>query len=196
MSAILGWINNEESLIEKENAFKQMMNLMSFRGNEKTGYHLGKNVLLGSKRLAIRDLEKGNQPMYYKEYVLVYNGEIFNADEIREKLKQNGYMFDTNCDTEVVLKGYAEFKEKIVEMLEGFFAFGIYNSKTNELFLARDRFGIKPLYYSMKNNNFIFSSMINPIIKSGIIKPHLSKVALGEILALGPSKKQGSRYFH
>ena len=99
----------------------------------------------GHKRLAIIDLENGNQPMYYKDYVIVYNGELYNTDEIRENLKKLGYTFDTTCDTEVMLKGYAEFKEKILDKVEGIFGFCIYNRETKEIFLARDRFRNKTI---------------------------------------------------
>ncbi len=184
MCAICGWINEKERLNEKQKVFKEMLNLMACRGKDNTGYHFEEHVLLGHKRLAIIDLEKGNQPMYYKDYVIVYNGELYNTDEVREDLKEKGYTFTTTCDTEVVLKGYVEYKEKILDKIEGIFAFGIYNRETRELFLARDRFGIKPLYYCDKDNNFIFSSMIKPILRSKVVKPYLSKEALGEILAL------------
>lgn len=133
--------------------------------------------------------------MYYKEYVIVYNGELYNTEEIKNELKFKGYTFDTTSDTEVILKGYVEFKEEILNKMEGIFAFAIFNKKTKELFLARDRFGIKPLYYCKHGDNFVFASMLRAILKSKIIKPYLSKKALGEILALGPSKKQGSGIF-
>ncbi len=195
MCAICGWINEKERLNEEQSTFKEMVDLMTCRGKDNTGYHFEEHILLGHKRLAIIDLEKGNQPMYYKDYVIVYNGELYNADEIKENLVERGYKFDTTCDTEIVLKGYVEFKEKILDMIEGIFAFCVYNRETKEVFLARDRFGVKPLYYCNKENNFIFSSMIRPILKSKVVKPYLSKEALGEILALGPSKKQGSGIF-
>lgn len=133
--------------------------------------------------------------MYYKEYVIVYNGELYNTEDIKEELKSKGYTFDTTSDTEVILKGYAEFKEKILDKMEGIFAFSVYNKDTKELFLARDRFGIKPLYYCKNGETFIFASMLRAILKSKVIKPYLSKKALGEILALGPSKRQGSGIF-
>lgn len=193
MCAICGWINEKKDISQKQDTFKEMLELMSCRGKDNTGYHFEKNIMLGHKRLAIVDLENGNQPMYYKEYIIVYNGEIYNAEEIKEELKEKGYTFETTSDTEVIIKGYAEYKEKLLDKMEGIFAFGIYNKETKEMFLARDRFGIKPLYYSIKDDNIVFASMIRAILKSEIIKPYLSKKALGEILALGPSKKQRKR---
>lgn len=152
--------------------------------------------MLGHKRLAIVDLENGNQPMYFKEYVIVYNGELYNTENLKEKLKEKGYTFDTTSDTEVILKGYAEFKEEVLSKMEGIFAFAVYNKKTKEMFLARDRFGIKPLYYCEKEGNIVFASMLRAILKSEIIKPYISKKALGEILALGPSKKLRKWHFY
>lgn len=196
MAAICGWINNKENLGEKQNLFKEMLNIMNYRGNTDFGFYFDEHILLGNNRLAIRDLKNINQPMHYKNYIIVYNGEIFNTEEIKNKLIEKNHEINTNCDTEIVLKGFYEYKEKILDLLEGFFAFCIYNTKSKEVFLARDRFGIKPLYFSCKDDNFIFASTIKSILKTKIIKPRLNQEALGEILALGPSKKQGSGIFN
>ena len=195
MCAICGWLNLKEDLTDKQEKFKEMLELMSCRGKDNTGYYLEKNVMLGHKRLAIVDLETGNQPMYYKEYSITYNGELYNTDTLKAELKEKGYTFETSSDTEVILKGYAEFKEKVLDKMEGIFALGIYNKNTKELFLARDRFGIKPLYYCQKGDNIVFASMLRAILKSELVKPYLSKESLGEILALGPSRRQGSGIF-
>lgn len=195
MCAICGWQNLKQDLSEKQDTFREMLDLMSCRGKDNTGLHFEENIMLGHKRLAIIDLNNGNQPMYYKDYIIVYNGELYNTEDIKNELKEKEYTFNTTSDTEVILKGYAEFKEKILDKMEGIFAFVVYDKKTKELFLARDRFGIKPLYYCKKGEGFIFASMIRAILKSEIVKPYLSKKALGEILALGPSKKLGSGVF-
>lgn len=195
MCAILGWINSKKNLKNVQNNFKEMLDLMSYRGKDNTGYYFEDNILLGHKRLAIIDLENGNQPMKYKEYTIVYNGEIYNADTLKQELENQGYKFKTNCDTEVILIGYACYKEKILEKLEGIFAFAIYNSKNKSVFLARDRFGVKPLYYTYYKHNFIFSSSIKSILKSGIIKPILGKKELAKIISLGPSKCMGDGVF-
>lgn len=195
MCAILGWINRKESLDKNQELFKEMLELMSYRGKDNTGYYFLDNVLLGHKRLAIIDIDNGNQPMHYKEYTIVYNGEIYNPDKLKEDLMNNGYTFDTTCDTEIVLKTYCHYKEKVMEKLEGIYAFAIYNNNDKTIFLGRDRFGIKPLYYTFYKNNFIFSSSIKSILKSGIIKAELGKKELGEIISLGPSKRLGSGIF-
>lgn len=194
MCAILGW-SSKNNLENKKEIFKKMLNLMSSRGKDNRDYYFDNHIMLGHNRLAIIDILNGNQPMTYNKYTIVYNGELYNTNSIKEELLDLGYSFSTTCDTEVVLKGYACYKEKILDKLEGIFAFSILNSETNELFLARDKFGVKPLYYLNKKNNFIFSSMIKPILESKIIKPILTKKELGEILALGPSKKTGSGIF-
>lgn len=194
MCAILGWMSKNN--LNKENEkFKKMLELMSMRGKDNTDYYFEDKIMLGHKRLAIIDLLNGNQPMTYNDYTIVYNGELYNTDELKEDLLNKGYSFFTKSDTEVILKGYICYKEKIMNRLEGIYAFGIYNKKDNSLFLGRDRFGIKPLYYLHKKKNFIFSSMIKPILESKVIKPVLTKKEIGEILALGPSKKVGSGIF-
>lgn len=195
MCAILGWINRKESLDKNQELFKEMLELMSYRGKDNTGYYFLDNVLLGHKRLAIIDIDNGNQPMHYKEYTIVYNGEIYNTDKLKEDLINKGYTFDTTCDTEIVLKAYCHYREKVMEKLEGIYAFAIYNNNDKSIFLGRDRFGIKPLYYTFYKNNFIFSSSIKSILKSGIIKAELGKKELGEIISLGPSKRLGSGIF-
>ena len=191
MCAILGLISKKKD----KDLFKSMLELMSNRGNDHTGYYFDNNIYLGHKRLAIIDLENGNQPMKDKDYIIVYNGELYNTDTLKQDLVDKGIIFNTNSDTEVILKGYIYYKEKIMDKLEGIYAFGIYNKRKKELFLGRDRFGVKPLYYTKKKKDFIFSSSIKSILKSNIIKPVLTKKELAEILSLGPSKKVGSGIF-
>ncbi len=195
MCAILGWSNHKEDLLENMNLFKEMLELMKYRGYDSKGYYFENHTLLGHNRLSIIDLENGKQPMYYENLIIIYNGELYNTNEIKEDLLKKGYDFDTTCDTEVLLKGYHCYKEKILEKIEGIFAFAIYDQKEKSIFLARDRFGIKPLYYTLKNNNFLFSSSIKSILKSKVIRPILSKKELEELLALGPSRKQGHGVF-
>ena len=195
MCAILGWFNQKEKLLSKAEMFQKMLELMSYRGHDHTGYYQDDHLLLGHKRLAIIDLEKGDQPMYYKDYVIIYNGEIYNTEELRKELKGKGYQFETRSDTEVILKGYDCYKKKILNKLEGIFAFSIYDKKHQEFFLGRDQFGVKPLYYTFKDGNFIFSSSIKSILASEVVEPILDKKCLGEILALGPSKRTGSGIF-
>ena len=191
MCGITGWYKENHS---KKNIkiIKKMNNTLKHRGPDQKGYYIDKNILLGHRRLSIIDLKNGSQPMTYKGYTIVYNGEIYNADKIKEKLKEK-YQFHTTCDTEILLKGYIEYKEKILDMIEGIFAFAIY--KDNKLFLARDRVGIKPLFYTKIDNNFLFASEIKALLKNKLVKPIINKESLQELLSLSPSRIPGSGIF-
>ena len=193
MCGITGWMNKNENLRNKKRIIKKMTKTLKYRGPDSTGYFISDDVLLGHKRLAIIDPEKGKQPMKYDNYVIVYNGEIYNTDSIKKKLIKKGYSFNTTSDTEVILKGYACYKEKIVEKLEGIFAFAIYDGK--DLFLARDRLGVKPLFYTQIDGNFLFASEIKALLKNDLVQPIIDKESLQELLGLGPSKIPGSGIF-
>lgn len=193
MCGITGWMNKNENLRNKKRVIKKMTKTLKYRGPDSTGYFISDDVLLGHKRLAIIDPEKGKQPMKYDNYVIIYNGEIYNTDSIRKKLIKKGYSFNTTSDTEVILKGYACYKEKIVEKLEGIFAFAIYDGK--DLFLARDRLGVKPLFYTQIDGNFLFASEIKALLKNDLVQPIIDKESLQELLGLGPSKIPGSGIF-
>lgn len=193
MCGITGWMNKNENLRNKKRIIKKMTKTLKYRGPDSTGYFISDDVLLGHKRLAIIDPEKGKQPMKYDNYVIIYNGEIYNTDSIRKKLIKKGYSFNTTSDTEVILKGYACYKEKIVEKLEGIFAFAIYDGK--DLFLARDRLGVKPLFYTQIDGNFLFASEIKALLKNDLVQPIIDKESLQELLGLGPSKIPGSGIF-
>ena len=132
MCGFTGWYKKNQN---KKNIriIKKMTNTLKYRGPDQKGYYINKNILLGHRRLSIIDLKNGKQPYTYKEYTIVYNGELYNTDEIRNKLKEK-YKFETTCDTEVLLKGYIEYKEKILDMIEGIYAFAIYHD--NKIFLA------------------------------------------------------------
>ncbi len=193
MCGLVGWINNKENILNKKNLIKSMTKLLKFRGPDDTGYYFKEHVLLGHKRLSIIDPKNGKQPYTYKDYTIVYNGELYNTENIKNILINNGFKFDSKCDTEVLLKAYIHFKEKVLNILEGIYAFAIIHN--NEIFIARDRLGVKPLFYSNVLNNFIFASEIKAILKSKIVKPIIDKNGLQELLALGPSKTPGSGIF-
>lgn len=163
MCGIIGFNWNDEKLILK------LTNLLKHRGPDSRGLYVDNNVSLGHTRLSIIDLsKKGKQPMFYKNLIITFNGEIFNFEEIKDDLKNKGYTFKSKTDTEVILLGYQEYKEKILEKLNGQFAFCIYDKKEKIFFLARDRIGINPLYYHIKNDKFLFGSELKTILKSGI----------------------------
>ena len=168
MCGFVGYISKEKN---KKDNIKKMNELISHRGPDSEGYYYDENVALGFRRLSIIDLKSGDQPIYNddKSKIIIFNGEIYNFKELRVELEEKG--FQTNTDTEVILRGYEEYKEGILDKLRGMFAFVIYDKNEKELFGARDFYGIKPLYYSKMGNSFIFGSEI----KSFLIHPHFKK---------------------
>lgn len=193
MCGIVGWINNKKNIKNNKFKFRKMVMTLKRRGPDNTGYFIKDNVLFGHKRLSVIDLENGKQPMSYNGYTIIYNGELYNTEYIKGLLLEVGYNFETTSDTEVLLKGYIHFKEKILEIIEGIYAFAIYHK--DEIFIVRDRLGVKPLFYIHKNNNFVFASEIKAILKSEVIKPIIDKKSLQELFALGPSHTPGSGIF-
>jgi asparagine synthase (glutamine-hydrolysing) len=148
-----------------------MLESIKHRGPDDRGTYLNKDVSLGHNRLSIIDLsKKGKNPIWNesRNMCVLHNGEIYNYKELRKKLEKKGHKFKTKTDTEVILHGYEEYSEKILDKLNGMFAFVIYNRKTNEIFIARDRLGIKPMYYYFKDNKFMFASEIKAILQSNV----------------------------
>jgi asparagine synthase (glutamine-hydrolysing) len=193
MCGFVGWVNNRDDISNKGNMLKRMNETLSYRGPDDTGYKFTNNALLGHRRLSIIDPENGKQPMSYKNYTILYNGELYNTNDIKKILLDKGYKFETNCDTEVLLKAYIHFKERVLDMIEGIYAFAIYDGK--RVFIARDRLGVKPIFYTKTKHNFIFASEIKAILKSKMIKPIINKKSLLELFALGPSRTPGSGVF-
>ncbi len=151
----------------------QMMNTIIHRGPDSGGQYTDDDIALGFRRLSIIDLEQGDQPIFNEDSskVLLFNGEIYNYKSIREDLLDKGHIFRTHSDSEVILHGYEQYGEDILNRLRGMFAFVIWDKNKKELFGARDYFGIKPLYYSLMGESFLFGSEI----KSFIPHPHFKK---------------------
>lgn len=191
MCGITGWYCNSHQKKDKK-IIKKMTKSLRYRGPDQKGYYFDDKILLGHRRLSIIDLKNGRQPMSYKGYTIVYNGELYNTEQLRENLKQK-YEFKTKSDTEVLLIGYIEYKEKILDMIEGIYAFAIYHD--NKIFLARDRVGVKPLFYTKVNDNFIFASEIKALLKNQLVRPIINKKSLQELLSLSPSRIPGSGVF-
>jgi asparagine synthase (glutamine-hydrolysing) len=151
----------------EEKSLRAMMDAMHHRGPDDEGTFLKDNVGIGFVRLSIIDLSMaGHQPMFSADnrYAILLNGEIFNYIELRELLKSKGYIFKSGSDTEVLLNSYIEWGESCLHQLNGMFAFAILDTLTNNLFAARDRFGIKPFYYYLDQNQFLFASDIPPLL--------------------------------
>jgi len=167
-----------------EEAVRRMCNVIRYRGPDDEGYFARSRIALGSVRLSIIDLKTGHQPIHNEDSSLwiVYNGEIFNYRELRSEL-EGRHRFYTASDTEVILHLYEDLGSRCLEKLNGMFAFAIWNEKTRELFLARDRVGVKPLYYCLNESNFLFASEIKAILEFGIER-ELDQRALIDYLTL------------
>jgi len=143
----------------------KLMNSIANRGNDSKGIYKEKNIFLGHHRLSIIDTsDKSNQPMKINDLVIIFNGVIYNYKNIRKNLITKGHVFNSSGDTEVIIRSYIEYGSKCVNYLDGVFSFAIYDTKKNNLFIARDRIGIKPLYYSLNQNELRFSSSMNGLI--------------------------------
>ena len=159
------YFNNSDDTDHSNNDLKVLLKNISHRGPDDQGVAVYGNCAIGMVRLSIIDIPAGHQPMLSsdKRYSIVFNGEIYNFQSIRGELIKKSIDFDTNSDTEVILKGYIEYGKDILDMLEGMFAFCIYDSKKHELFIARDRLGKKPLYYYKDEEKLIFCSEVQAI---------------------------------
>lgn len=172
---------------------------MKHRGPDDTGVFLSTNVIMHHNRLAVIDVENGKQPMTVtfngKKYAIVYNGEIYNTDELRHKLSSLGAVFLTRCDTEVVLWSYIFWNKKCVEHLNGIFAFAVYDEVNQMLFMARDRFGVKPFFYTFVDSTLLFASEIKALLSHRNIKPKVDKIGLWQLLYLSPVTFNGSTVY-
>ncbi len=173
-----------------------MLTQIQYRGPDESGIYIGEGIGLGSVRLSIIDLAQGQQPMSTKEEDLwiVYNGEIFNYIELREDLKRRGYQFRTDSDTEVLLLLYKEYREKCVEMLNGQFVFAIWDPVKKELFMARDRMGIRPLYYFEQGDRLIFGSEIKCLTESGFVETEIDPAALNQVFTFWTIPSPGTLF--
>ncbi|MBS1737351.1 MAG: asparagine synthase (glutamine-hydrolyzing) [Bacteroidetes bacterium] len=150
-----------------EKEVRKKLSSINFRGPDYTGINKKDKLILGHLRLSIIDLEeRSNQPMKYKHYTIVFNGEIYNFQDLKVELKDLGYSFDTTGDTEVLLKGYEAWGEQLVTKLNGMFAFAIYDAQNEKIFCSRDRLGVKPFYYYWKEGQFEICSQLRPISDS------------------------------
>lgn len=196
MCGICGYVNKGN--ITNDKLIFDMTNSLTDRGPDATNTYINCNVALGHTRLSIRDIRCGSQPMTRvingKSYTIVYNGEIYNTEEIKEGLTQKGYDFLTTSDTEVVLVAYVEYGKDAIKLLNGIFAYAIYDSEKEKLILARDRLGIKPLFYC-KTNSFVFASEIKALLKHPSVQAKIGKDEICEIFGLGPAHTPGKTFF-
>lgn len=203
MCGIAGFYSNERNYIDSRAKWEKVINKMNriqkHRGPDDEGTYLSEKCVLGHVRLSIIDIAKGHQPMMKKynehECVVVYNGEIYNMKELKEQLEYIGITFETDSDTEVLVSGYLKYGESFIKRLNGIFSIALFDITLNKLLLIRDRLGVKPLFYSIKNNEIAFSSEIKGIFEHPGFLPEIDKETLQIIMGLGPAKPEGSGVF-
>lgn len=195
MCGIAGILSSDIDLRGERLLVEKMGKTLKKRGPDAAGLYLTPEVALIHRRLSVIDVENGAQPMHFGKYVIVYNGEIYNTDEVRNELEGFGYKFDTHCDTEVVLKAYDKWENESVKKLNGIFAYAIYDKKENSLFACRDRIGVKPFFYNKTKNTFSFASKIDTLLCQPYVKSVVDEEGLYEIFMLGPAKTIGKAIF-
>ncbi|MDQ5983444.1 MAG: Asparagine synthetase [Eubacteriales bacterium SKADARSKE-1] len=180
---------SESSIIDK------MSNSLKKRGPDDNGVYKDNNVCLIHRRLEVIDSENGKQPMTlygdFGEYTIVYNGELYNTEEIRKELITAGYLFKGYSDTEVLLNSFIYWGTSCLQKLNGIFAFAIWDKREQHLFIARDRIGVKPLFFYQYNGGMVFGSEIKTLLSSNIVKPKVDEDGLREIFFLGPGRTAG-----
>ena len=187
MCGFFGIANHDKNILSLENNTRKGISSLSHRGPDDSGFFKCPNAFLAHTRLSIIDLEHGHQPMFSSDgkKIIVFNGEVFNYKELKDRLKGLGRSFRTESDTEVVLVAYEHFGEKCLELFHGMFAFAIYDQENREIFAARDRFGIKPFYYSLYEGSFIFGSEAKAFYDSGLVPFEPKEKNFNEYLIFG-----------
>ncbi len=180
--------------------FSNMQASLKKRGPDQDGIYKTNNATLVHTRLSVIDIENGIQPMSFisddNKYTIVYNGELYNTEDIRKELLIKNYKFKGHSDTEVLLHSYVEWGEKCVEKLNGIFAFVIWEEKEQKLFFARDRIGVKPLFYSLIENEFVFGSEIKALLCHPLIRPEINMNSICDLILLGPGRTPGYGVFN
>jgi asparagine synthase (glutamine-hydrolysing) len=199
MCGITGWIDYKKNLRNEQKTITKMTETISKRGPDDTNIWLDLHVALGHKRLVVVDPVGGKQPMTrnIKEhrYTICYNGELYNTEEIRKTLTLKGYSFRGHSDTEVLLTAYMEWKEDCVEYLNGIFAFAVWDESEEKLFIARDRLGVKPLFFAETKTGLLFGSELKAILANPEVRREVDREGLSELFGLGPSRTPGSGVF-
>ncbi len=199
MCGIAGFYHREKDYGENEMHYylllERMHQQLQRRGPDDAGVYLTRHCGLSHSRLSIIDISGGHQPMVRtaggKTCAIVYNGELYNGDELRHMLKERGWTFETTCDTEVILVGFMEFGPEFVQKLNGIFAFAAFDSKEETLYLFRDPMGVKPLFYTIQEGELIFASELKGILAHPWVKAEIDQKGFNEIFGIGPARSPG-----
>ena len=198
MCGIAGEINFKEGLARRDYHDK-MLYSMKRRGPDENGIYTHKNAVMLHSRLSVIDPENGKQPMILNrgenKFVICYNGELYNTDEIRKELLNLGEQFETHSDTEVVLKAYMHFGEECLQKFNGIFSIAVYDQSKEKLFVARDKMGVKPLFYAERDSSFIFASEIKTLLFHPKVEAKIDANGISELLFIGPGRTPGNGVF-
>ena len=199
MCGIAGEICFNRDVREDYEYLSAMQEALSRRGPDQSGMYVTSTAGLVHTRLAVIDLENGCQPMQFSQgdetFILIYNGELYNTEEIRAELLLLGYAFVGHSDTEVLLKAYMAWGEECINKFNGIFAFAIWKEKAQSLFFARDRIGVKPFFYFYRDSTFLFGSELKALLCHPMVEAKLDDNGLAEILLLGPGRTPGCGVF-
>ena len=191
MAGIGGFIDYQKDISNELQIRDALMQSIMHRGLDEQGFYIERHLQLLNTRAAIMDQENGKQPMHYGNYVLSYNGEIFNCESVRQELQKQGYCFLSHCDSEVLIKAYDCWKENCLSKLNGFFAFVIWDKQKQSAFMARDRLGIKPFFYYVYNQGIVFGSEIKTVFAHPDVPRVVKEEGLKELFLLGPARTKG-----
>lgn len=199
MCGFAGIVDFKKILTNEQVHLESMTDTLKMRGPDQHGYKSYPHVLFGHRRLIVVDPKGGLQPMTKEQggfqYTLIYNGELYNTEDIRKELLNNGYQFDSYSDTEVLLTAYMCWGVNCVEKLNGIFAFAVYDEKLEQVLLVRDQLGVKPFFYSIQGTTLIFGSEIKTVLAHPAVSPTVDREGLTEIFGLGPAVRPGSAVF-
>ncbi|OAH53552.1 MULTISPECIES: asparagine synthase (glutamine-hydrolyzing) [Bacillaceae] len=195
MCGITGWVDFARDMRNEQEAVKTMAATLKKRGPDDFRVWATHHAAFGHTRLVVVDPVGGRQPMTCGPYTIVYNGELYNTEEIRQELLKKGYTFQGHSDTEVLLTAFIEWREKCVNRLNGIFAFGVWDENQQELFMARDRLGVKPLFYTEWDDSFLFGSEIKALLAHRHVKAEIDREGLMELFTLGPGRTPGHGIF-
>jgi asparagine synthase (glutamine-hydrolysing) len=199
MCGIAGFADFKDDISSEKLIIDKMTDTLKKRGPDAYGFYYSKHVLLGHRRLVVVDPAGGAQPMIKdiggSKYVIVYNGELYNTEEIRKELLKEGYTFNAYSDTEVLLTSYIHWGPDCLKHINGIYAFAVWDERNSHIFLARDPLGVKPLFYTVIKNMLIFGSEIKTLLSHPYVEPVLTKDGITELFALGPARALGSGIF-
>lgn len=195
MCGIAGWIDFSRNIKKETSIMEGMSRVLAPRGPDESGAYFSESCCLVHRRLVVIDPENGKQPMTKGSYTLCYNGELYNTAEIQAELEKLGHSFSGHSDTEVLLTAYIQWGEDCLDWFNGIYSFAIWDSERKNLFMARDRAGVKPLYYSVTDSGLLFASEPKALLVHPSVKPVIDGEGVAQIMLLGPAVKPDSGIF-